>query len=258
MATVPSYLDRFRNGYPTSDGKPMAETDWHRDLMLILIEVLRTFYAGKRVYVSGNLLVFYEPGNRRRHISPDVFVVRGVENYQRPNYLIWEERCGPEVVIELTSSTTRREDQRRKMELYQDTLRVREYFLFDPLGDYLTPPLQGYRLRKGVYHPIRTVNGRLYSQVLKLYLERFGRDLRLWDPATQQWLPTPAEREQQAEQRVEIAAERAEGAVERAETAERQLEAANRAKQEAEERAAALEAEVARLRKMLPPASEAE
>src|ERR1700676_31204 len=62
-----------RNDYPTSDGKPLAETDWHRDLMVLLIEMLRAFYQGQRVYVSGNLLVFYERGNRRRHVSPDVF-----------------------------------------------------------------------------------------------------------------------------------------------------------------------------------------
>jgi Uma2 family endonuclease len=216
MATVPSHLERLRNEYPTSDGKPMAETDWHRDLMLILIETLRAFFLGQRVYVSGNLLVFYEQGNRRRPVSPDVFVVRGVENYQRPNYLIWEEERGPEVVIELTSSSTRREDQRSKRRLYEDTMRVREYYLFDPLGDYLTPPLQGYRLYQGEYRPIRAINSRLPSQVLKLHLERSGQDLRLWNPETQAWLPTPAEAlEEEKESRL-LADERASTAENRA------------------------------------------
>ena len=65
--------------YPTTDGKPMAETDLHRTLMLTLIETLRAFFVAQRlVYVSGNLLVFYERGDKRRHISPDVFAVRGV------------------------------------------------------------------------------------------------------------------------------------------------------------------------------------
>jgi Uma2 family endonuclease len=237
MATVPAHLDRLRNGYPTSDGKPMAETDWHRKLMTILIEILETFFAGQRVYVSGNLLVFYEPGNRRRHVSPDVFVVRGVENYQRPNYLVWEERRGPEVVIELTSSTTRREDRGKKLALYRDTLRVKEYYLFDPRGDYLKPSLQGYRLRGGVYHPIHAVNGRLPSRILGLHLERDGQDLRLWNPETQAWLPKPEERIETAEQR--------------AETAEQRAAAAELARQQAEERAAALTAELQRLRR--PP-----
>ena len=47
-------------------------------------------------------------------------------------------------------------------------LGVKEYFLFDPFEDYLDPPIQGYRLRKGAYVPIKPVNGRLPSQVTGL------------------------------------------------------------------------------------------
>jgi Uma2 family endonuclease len=172
----------------------MAETDWHRDLMVLLIEMLRTFYEGQQVYVTGNLLVFYEPGNKLRHVSPDVWLARGVENRPRPNYLIWEEPRGPEFVIELTSSSTRSEDQRGKFDLYRDVLKVREYFLFDPFGDYLDPPLQGYRLRRDAYQRIRPRHGRLPSQVTGLHLEAVGDLLRLWNPNTATWLPTPAER----------------------------------------------------------------
>src|SRR5947209_8945715 len=74
MASVPTPAFGKRSDYPTSDGRPMAETDQHRDLMVDLIQTLRAWYAGNRsVYVSGNLLMFFEQGNRRRHISPDVF-----------------------------------------------------------------------------------------------------------------------------------------------------------------------------------------
>jgi Uma2 family endonuclease len=200
MATASSTPIAWKNGYPTSDGKPMAETDWHRDLMNALIQTLKVWYAAqKRVYVSGNLLLFYEQGNRRRNVSPDVFVVKGIAGHDRPNYLLWEERKGPDVVIELTSSSTRREDVEDKYHLYQDTLRVKEYFLFDPLGDYLDPPLQGHRLRRGRYQPIRAVADRLPSQVLRLHLERKDRELRLFDPAASRWLPTPLERAAAAE-----------------------------------------------------------
>src|SRR5262249_40880572 len=144
-----------------------------------VIETLDDHHAGDpRVYVSGNLLVYYERGNRRKHVSPDVFLVRGVPKRRRINYLIWEEGRGPQVVIELTSSSTRKEDQQTKLALYRDVLKVREYFLFDPFGDYLTPQLQGYRLRGGVYRPIRPVNGRLPSQVLGQHLEAHGEVLR--------------------------------------------------------------------------------
>jgi Uma2 family endonuclease len=180
----------------------MAETDHHRKLMNDLIQTLEAYYADDpMVYVSGNLLLFYEPGNRRRHISPDVFVVKDVPKHQRLNYLIWEEGKGPDVTIELTSSSTRHEDRETKFRRYRDVLRVKEYFLFDPFGDYLKPPLQGYRLRAGAYQPIRPLQGRLPSKMLGLHMERRGSDLRLYDPSAKQWLPTPQERIAQAEQR---------------------------------------------------------
>jgi hypothetical protein len=60
---------------PESDGKPMGETDDHRDQMVRHIELLRHFYGGQQVYVSGALLVYYEQGNPRKFVVPDAFVV---------------------------------------------------------------------------------------------------------------------------------------------------------------------------------------
>jgi Uma2 family endonuclease len=195
MATAPETRVHRTNDYPTTDGKPMAETDLHRELMNALIQTLKAYYAADpQVYVSGNLLLFYQPGNRRRHSSPDVFVVKGVPKHDRLNYLVWEEGKGPDVVIELTSSSTRHEDQHRKFQRYQDVLRVPEYFLFDPMGDYLEPRLQGYRLRRRRYGAIRPVRSRLPSQVLGLHLEAAENTLRLYNPAAEEWLLTPQER----------------------------------------------------------------
>ena len=194
MSTVPSPRRVREIKYPTTDGKPMAETDYHRELMVDLIEALKVFYADEPlVYVSGNLLLFYEKGNKRRHLSPDVFVVPGVGNHRRDNFLLWEEGHGPKFVIELTSSSTRKEDVTKKFALYRDLLKVREYFLFDPLGDYLKPSMQGWRLVKGVYQSIRAVEGRLPSSTTGLHLERHDEELRLWNPVTKSWLPTSRE-----------------------------------------------------------------
>jgi len=228
--------DLIRNDYPTSDGRPMAETDWHRILMNALIQTLDAWYVQEPlVYVSGNLLLFYERGNKRRHVSPDVFVVKGVPKRRRPNYLVWEEGKGPDVVIELTSSSTRSEDIKKKFNLYQDTLRVPEYFLFDPLGDYLDPALRGYRLQRGKYASLREVEGRLPSKVLGLHLQPAGEELRLYDPITGQWLHPLEERVTEAE--VERDEERA--ARQQAET-ERDQERAARQR---------VEADLARLRR---------
>jgi Uma2 family endonuclease len=183
------------NGYPTSDGRPMAETDFHRLVMTDLIETLEDWFSDTDdVYASGNLLVFYEAGNKRKHVSPDVFVVFGVSKHPRLNYLLWEEGRAPAVVIEITSTSTRKEDRENKFALYRDVLQVSEYFLFDPFGDYLKPRFQGYRLVAGEYRPMRLADGRLTSRKLGLTLEPDGVKLRLVDPKSGRRLPTRSER----------------------------------------------------------------
>ena len=159
--------------------------------------------------------MFYVEGDRRKHVSPHVFVVRGVEKKDRDHYLIWKEGKAPDVVIEITSKTTRREDQRKKKELYRAVLKVPEYFQFYPTEDYLKPPLQGFRLIDGVYAPIAPVNGRLPYEVLGLHLERDGQRLRLFNPATETRLLTAAERSELSE-RLAKAAEAAREAERRA------------------------------------------
>ena len=113
--------------YPTSDGKPMAETDLHRMLMTDLIGTLQFWFSDRpRVYVTGNLLLYYVEGDKRRHVSPDVFVAFGVEKKIRDYYLLWQERKSPRTIIEVTSSSTKREDTNKKYLLYRDVLKVRE------------------------------------------------------------------------------------------------------------------------------------
>ena len=79
-------------------------------------------------------------------------------------------------------------------------LGVREYFLYDPTGDYLAPPLQGFRLlHTGLWDELSPEvrdDGTLVmeSEVLGLELHvEAGNELRFFDP-TQQWrLPAYAE-----------------------------------------------------------------
>ncbi len=231
--------------YPESDGKPMAETDTHRKQMTDLIETLDEFYRKTPdVYVSGNLLIYYVEGDWTESVAPDVFVVKGVPKRERRTYLVWEEGKGPDVVIEMTSKKTRFEDQYAKRELYERVLKVPEYFLYDPIGDYLDPPLQGYRLVKGTYRSCRVVEGRLRSRVLGLELGVKEGGLRLYDPQAGQWLLTPAEHieaHRQAEKQVQL-----EAAARRQAEAAREQEAAARRQVEAE--CARLRAELEALR----------
>ena len=81
--------------YPTSEGRPMAETDFHFMEIFDVLDMLWVHYDDEpNVCVSGNLLIFYEPGNKRKHIAPDAFVAFGVPKRVRDNYLVWEEGKG--------------------------------------------------------------------------------------------------------------------------------------------------------------------
>ncbi len=248
--------------YPESDGQPVAETDVHRTLMFELIGMLQAFFrADPHVYISGNLFLYYQEGNPRQVVAPDVFVAQGVRNHQRRIYKLWEEGVVPAVVFELTSHSTRGEDLHSKYDLYE-RLGVTEYFLFDPLGEYLRPPLRGHRLEQGQYRPLPPAeDGSLWSAVLGLALHERGEQLRLYDPAGQRWLPTPQEetaarraaeeRAQVAEGRAEVAEERASIEVGARRVAEERATVEAGARQVAEARMAAAEAEVARLRALL-------
>lgn len=195
--------------YPESDGKPMAETDIHRKLLVDVTERLIQRYArDHNTYVSGNLLVYFEEGNPYRVLAPDCFVVFGVPARDRPIYKVWEENGKyPDVVIEFTSRTTEREDMTTKFETYQDVWRVREYFLFDPEEDYLDPSLLGYRRSRGELRPIKMVKGRLTSTTLGVTLERDGTRLVLRDAKTRAKLLLPAEAAARLERRRRKAAE---------------------------------------------------
>ncbi|MFO0960835.1 MAG: Uma2 family endonuclease [Isosphaeraceae bacterium] len=189
MSTVaprPTYPYRGDPDYPTSDGEPMAETGIHVDLMLELLGTLMMrLVDDPMAYAGANMFLYYAEGDKRRVVSPDVFVTLGVpKEPQRVNYIVWQEGKPPDVIIELTSKSTRANDEGPKRLLYQDVLKIPEYFLFDPTEDYLKPSLQGYRLVNGAYQPIGLVDGRMRCEILGLDLVREGKMLRLYDAAT--------------------------------------------------------------------------
>jgi Uma2 family endonuclease len=180
--------------YPESDGKPMGETDVHIDALIYLREALRDYFRDDpQMYVAGNMFLYYEEGNPSACVSPDVFVVQGVAKGERRTYRLWEERQPPVVVFEITSRGSRLEDLGTKRAVYA-MLGVREYFLYDPLGEYLRPALQGYRLQEGEYQRLPPGGEEEFtSQVLGLELRLENGRLRVFNPTTGERLLTPAE-----------------------------------------------------------------
>ena len=137
--------------YPSSDGKPVAESDFQLTVLTYAREALRIhFRERENVYVAANLLIYYREGDAEVRVAPDVFVVVGASSHERMSYLLWQEPKGPDWVLEITSRSTRVEDQGSKRELYR-RLGVAEYWQYDPTGDYLRPRLQGLELVAGEY-----------------------------------------------------------------------------------------------------------
>jgi Uma2 family endonuclease len=231
--------------YPESDGKPMAETDEHLDQMLYLVAALKLWFAKRRrVYVAGNNLVYYVKGDTRQRVSPDVYIVKGIEKRKRRVYKLWEERKSPCVAIEISSKGTRREDLVTKFRLYRDVLRVKEYYIFDPLREYLPGRLKAWGLVRGNYVE-RPIDGdRILSPELGLYLVERGT-LRLLDPRTNQELRTLEESEEERKREAEGRKREAEGRKREAEGRKRAEEALRRAESERD----ALQAEIERLRR---------
>ena len=135
--------------YPSSDGKPMTESEAQfLPLTYAALALREHFEQCDDVYVGANMFLYYEENNPRAVVAPDVFVVIGAPKRVRDSYLLWNEPKGPDFVLEITSRSTRREDQGRKKRVYA-SLGVGEYFLFDPTGDYLRPSAAGLRSAPG-------------------------------------------------------------------------------------------------------------
>ena len=245
--------------YPTSDGQPMAETTLHRKVMSSLIGGLERRYADVAdVWVGGNLLLYYVEGRPEKSVSPDVLLARGVEKRDRETYLLWEE-TPPSLIFEITSRSTRREDEGSKKDLYEQ-LGVAELVLFDPKGEYLKPRLQGYRLERGRYRPIPpNPDGSLDLQTAGVTARPEGKQLRLVDSASGEKLLWDEEIEAErrmAEARASeeaaarrVAEKRAFSAEERAFSAEARASEEAAARRAAEELARSLAEELARLRR---------
>ncbi len=200
--TVLTSIEQSEIEYPSSDGEPMAESDITRDYMTYGVEALKLhFHKRWDVYVSANSFVYYEEGNKSAVVAPDIYVVVGVKKRQRDNYKLWEESgISPQFVLEITSETTQDKDQEIKPEIYKK-LGVREYFQYDPSGDYLNPILQGVRLVNNRYEPIPAHNIAfdtlwLYSEVLGLELHIVSGELRFRNPQTGEFLKTHEEEQQ--------------------------------------------------------------
>ena len=174
--------------YPSSDGEPLAETYVHLYAILVTLEILKQYLQGKQATVLANQFLYYAQGFPRLRVAPDVMVIFNVAPGGRDNYKIWEEKQVPSVIFEITSEGTKHKDTGYKKTLYEQ-LGVKEYWLFDPKGEWIENKLKGYRLEKEVYEEI-TDNR---SEVLQLRLEVESELIAFYREDTGEKLLAPSE-----------------------------------------------------------------
>lgn len=202
---------------PSEDGIPM-ETQRHKLQMDLLQYPLIPWLKNREDgYVGANMFVYFSSSQLKNQDfrGPDIFVVLGVPKRERKSWVVWEEGKAPDVIIELLSDNTAQEDKTTKKEIYQERLRVPEYFWYDPFNP---EDLTGFTLTDGIYQLLPFDNqGKLISQ-------RLGLSLVIWEGVYQEidtiWLrwadlagnilPTGQEEAQQAKQKAQQAEQKAE------------------------------------------------
>jgi Uma2 family endonuclease len=212
--------------YPSTEEPAVPLSGAAIRLILYLYAALRRLLYPRHemVYVAADQFIYYAPHDRTRKIAPDIWVCYGVPKQpERDVFRTWEEEATPSFVAEISSRESRNEDRGHKFSLYEDVLRCREYLLYDEELDELLL----YRRQGDALRPVPPdEDGRVHSEELDV---SFGRDpetlVRVYGPDRQPVLDM--------EEVYEYA---------------KQAEVEARLRRHFEERAAALAAEVERLK----------
>ena len=212
----------------TDDGEPM-ESARHRQQMEVLIQSLELAWADRQdFYAGGNMFLYFSETQARKNDfrGPDVFVVLGTDRRERKAWVVWEEDGkAPDVIVELLSESTEHVDRGEKMRVYAKSLKVGEYFLFDPwsgvLEGYTLDPLHGSYVRKEL-----DASGRVRCEQLGFWLGKaksvlYGVevDWLRWMDAGGRVLPVPWEAAEEVSKRLAAETERANAETERANAA---------------------------------------
>ena len=170
------------DGVEYPEGRWIAQSVWHGDAVRQATDALVSHFSGRQdVLVAMELVVYYQRGNNKAHLQPDLQVVFGVgRGGDRSSFRVWEEGKAPDFVLEVASPSTAENDARHKATEYA-RIGVREYWRLDPQGSLIGRPLEGYAASGGRFGPVEAVEreGRgiwLRSEVLALDLRSLRQD----------------------------------------------------------------------------------
>ena len=111
----------------------------------------------------------------------------GAEKRDRQVYKLWEEKVFPQVVFEIASERTWKNDIGEKSEFYAQ-FGTEEYYLLDPEREFLPLPLMAYRRQEGKLRYVQLESNRVFSPLLNLEIVDTGESFRLFNSDTQEFL----------------------------------------------------------------------
>ncbi|MEG4284096.1 Uma2 family endonuclease [Microcoleus sp. A006_D1] len=218
-------------------------------------------YSASQIFTGSDMNLYYDSRHPLWYKRPDWFGVVGVSRLydevdMRLSYVVWQEGVNPFVIVELLSPGTEKEDlgandgenlpsapeliagngninrehnlekPLRKWEVYEQVLRIPYYVVFSRY----TNRLRAFKLDGARYEELELSDSRLWMPEIDLGLGLWQGDYlgvdRLWlrwYDSEGNWIPTPEERAEQAQELAQQEGERADQEQQRAETAEARL-----------------------------------
>jgi Uma2 family endonuclease len=172
-------------------------------------------YPRDEIFVASDLNLYYDPNHTLWFKRPDWFAVLGISRlYEqtelRLSYVIWQEGVAPNVVVELLSPSTEKEDLGKtlreinqpptKWEVYEKILRVPYYIIFDRYTDNL----RVFQNIAGRYQELSITNSRIWLPELELGIGLWQGNYQgvprlwlRWYDGKGNWIPSPTEQAQQ-------------------------------------------------------------
>ncbi|HVB60942.1 MAG TPA: Uma2 family endonuclease [Ktedonobacteraceae bacterium] len=174
--------------HPTEEDL-MGETPPHSWLVHYLIDVLTWLFQKQVCAIHENYNFYQTSDEHERPLVPDIAIIKGIPTLDARSYRVGVYGPPPQVVFEIASAETWKNDLQEKPGAYA-RMGVEEYYAYDPNQ----PPLslsrkKGRRLfgwqrdhASGMLREMPVeMNGRLWSPRLESYLVPDGKLLRLAD-----------------------------------------------------------------------------
>ncbi len=203
--------------YPEQREDDMGETNFHYNLIFNLMQMLKEFLrANKDIFLAANMNLYYEESDSNKWIAPDILISFGIPDYERRTYRLWEEKFFPQIIFEVASDKTWKNDISEKLELYGE-LGAEEYYVLDSENKYLPAPMMAFH-RQGERLLTAPANDeRIFSPRLGLEIIRAENTFRLFNPQTNEFLLTLEESEEKR-RKTESEIERLKAEIERLKT----------------------------------------